>query len=463
MRLLMVLLAGQAMAVMDGSILTVAAPSLRVEMHASGAQLQLVVAAYTLGFAALVVTGARVGDVLGRTRAFLLGLVSFTLASLAAGLAPTPSFLIVVRALQGAAAALMTPQVLSIIQLQFEGAARARAIGAYSMVLAVGVAAGQVVGGLLVSAHLLADAWRPALLVNVPVGVLLLLCSKGIRVRLEGRRAQRLDVPGAATLAVALVALVLPLTVGRDAGWPLWVWPTLAVSAATLAVFVVHERRLSARGGFALFALELFRLPGIAAGVGAVALVMSAYAGLLLSLTVYLQGALRFTPLHAGLTFAIYASGFATASLSWTRARASVAERLPFVGPPIMACAMIGVGLIAAHRWRLAAAAPLLFTAGVGHACAFSPLAHRLAGVVRPEQAGDLSGLIMTASLIGQVLGVAAFTGIYLDAAPHGPGRALALTNGTIGIALLVISAIANRPAPAPRSERGRAHSADSC
>ena len=163
MPLLVILLAGQAMASMDGEILVIAAPSLRADLHASGAQLQLIVGMYTLAFGALVVTGARLGDVLGYRRVFLLGLTAFTLASLAAGLAPTPSVLIGAVGLQGAAAALMTPQVLSIIQQQFAGETRARAIGAYSMVLAAGVATGMVLGGLLVTAHLLAAAWRPAL------------------------------------------------------------------------------------------------------------------------------------------------------------------------------------------------------------------------------------------------------------------------------------------------------------
>ncbi|HEX8743457.1 MAG TPA: MFS transporter [Thermoleophilaceae bacterium] len=132
MRTLLILLTGQAMAVMDASILAVAAPSLRTSLDASGAELQLVVGAYTIAFAALVVTGARVGDAIGRRRAFLAGLGGFTCASLVGGLAPDPATLIVARAVQGAAAALMTPQVLSIIQLQYEGETRARAVGAYS-------------------------------------------------------------------------------------------------------------------------------------------------------------------------------------------------------------------------------------------------------------------------------------------------------------------------------------------
>jgi len=446
MRVLLILLAGQAMAAMDGSILAVAAPSLRADLHATDAQLQLVMAMYIVAFAALVVTGARLGDVIGRGRAFLLGLSGFTLASLAGGLAPTPAALIVARAFQGAAGAVMTPQVLSIIQLQFEGESRARAIGAYSLILAVGVAAGQVLGGLLVGAHLLDDAWRPALLLNAPVGAILLLgARRGLPVTAPGPR-RRLDLAGAAVLSAALLALVLPLTFGRDTGWPAWVWPSFAASALALAGFVALERRIRARGRDPLFDLDVLTLPGVAAGVFAVLLVMGSYAGFLLSLTLHLQDALGFTPLHAGLIFATYAGGFATASLTWTRASTATRDRLPVLGPLVMGAALLAVGLIAARGgWPVALTAPLLFAAGAGHACGFSPLATRLIAAVRPEQAADLSGLIITASLVGSVLGIGALVGVYLGAAPDGSGHALALTTGVLAAALVATAACAFR------------------
>ena len=128
---------------------------------------------YTMALGALVVTGARLGQLVGARRVFVQGLAAFTLASLAGGLAPNAPALVAARTLQGAAAAVMTPQVLSIIQARFDGRQRARAIGAYSMILAAGVAAGQIIGGLIVSTHLLASGWRPALLVNAPVGAAL--------------------------------------------------------------------------------------------------------------------------------------------------------------------------------------------------------------------------------------------------------------------------------------------------
>jgi MFS family permease len=437
MALLVTLLAGQAMASMDAEILVIAAPSLHADLHASSAQLQLIVAIYTLAFGALVVTGARLGDVLGHRRVFLLGLTTFSLASLAGGLAPTASVLIGAVALQGAAAALMTPQVLSIIQLHFAGESRARAIGAYSMVLAAGVATGLVLGGLLVTAHLLVAAWRPALLLNAPLGAVVLLGARRYLPDAAGRAQVRLDPAGAAALAAALLALIVPLTFGRDAGWPIWVWPSLAACAGAFAGFVRLERRIAARAGDPLFDLDILKLPGVAAGIGAVGLVMACYAGFLVSVTLHLQESLGFSPLKAGLIFAAYASGFASASVAWTRAGASVRDRLPIAGPLVMATALLAVGLIArGGHWPVGLMTPLLFVGGAAHACAFSPLAARLTTVVRAEQAADLSGLVLTASLIGQVVGVAVFVGIYLSAAPQGSARAFLLTTVALDVAL---------------------------
>jgi MFS family permease len=456
MVMLLILLGGQLMASMDASILVVATPSLRADLHAAGGEVQLIVASYTLAFASLVVTGARLGDILGRRRAFVLGLWGFVLASLAGGLAPSPALLIVARAVQGAAAALLTPQVLSIIQVQFEGDRRARALGAYSMILAVGVATGQVVGGLLVSANLFGESWRPALLLNAPVGLALLAAARRALPPMEPGRHERLDLPGAGLLALALLALVVPLTFGRDAGWPPWIWPTLAGCGTALGVFVAHERRRRDGGGRPLFDLDVLRLGGVAAGVGAILLVMATYAGILVSLTLYLQGTLHYSALQAGLTFALYASGFAAASLTWTRTRSTVQDRLPLAGPVLMALALLTIGLVTrADGWHAQVSGPLLFAAGAGHACTFSPLSNRLAAAVDPAQAPDLSGLILTASLVGQVLGVASFVGVYLSAAPRGAAPALALTTAALAVASLVTSALARlalrRPDPSAR------------
>ncbi len=443
MRVLPILLTGQAMASMDASILVVAAPSLRADLHASEAQLQLVVVTYTLAFAALVVAGARLGDVFGPRRVFLLGLAGFTMASLAGGLAPTATDVILARSVQGAAGALMTPQVLTIIQREYHGEARARAIGAYSLILAVGVAAGQVAGGLLVSAHLLHGAWRPALLLNAPIGAALLVAARRGLPPMPATGRRTVDGGGAGLLAATMLMLVLPLTLGRQADWPWWSVPCLAVGVVSATFFAVWERRARTVDRDPLFDLELLRVPGVAAAALAVLLIMGAYAGFLLCLTLYLQDGLSFSPVHAGFIFAVYAAGFGAASLTWPRAPECIRRTLPTVGPLAMAVGLVVVGVLAAQGDRPATALPFLLLAGAGHACGFSPLTNRLTAAVSPGAIADLSGLLLTASLIGTVLGTASVPDIYLTAAPSGSGSALARTTLVLGAVLLVTAACA--------------------
>ncbi|HEX8743456.1 MAG TPA: MFS transporter [Thermoleophilaceae bacterium] len=312
------------------------------------------------------------------------------------------------------------------------------------------MAAGQILGGALVSADVLGAAWRPALLLIAPVGVVLLAGAlRGLRDP-GARNPQRLDLAGAALLTGALLALVLPLTLGRDGGWPAWVWPSFAACGAALTAFGVLERRLQERGRAPLFDTRVLSLPGVGAGVAAVLLVMAAYSGFLISVTLHLQSGLGFSPLEAGLVFSCYATGFATASLTWTRVAPARRNRLPVAGPLAMGAAVLAIGLIASGGgWPLAATAPLLLVAGVGHACGYSPLATWLTTAVRRAQVADLSGLVMTGSLVGNVIGIAAFTGVYLSAGSHDSARGLAVTTAVLA-GVLVLTALSAARALAP-------------
>jgi hypothetical protein len=247
---------------------------------------------------------------------------------------------------------------------------------------------------------------------------------------------------------------VLPLTFGRQAHWPVWVWPSLAVFATAAGAFVRLEHKLIERRARPLLDLRLLDLPGVAAGVLAVLLIMACYSGFLITLTLFLQGdAVGFTPLQAGATFAIYASGFATASLTWTRMPAWQRNRLPAVGALLMGAALLGVGLASANdHWAVAVTTPLLFAGGVGHAWGFSPLASRLTSSIGDANAADMSGFILTASVVGQAIGVAGFTGIYLGHASDNSGSALALTTGAVAATAILTAACARtlrRGAPA--------------
>src|SRR5579862_1711659 len=240
---LAVVLIGQFMAVLDASIVNVAAPSIHASLRASGAGLQLVVAGYTITYAVLLVTGARLGDILGHRRMFLAGLVLFTLASLGCGLAGSAGLLIALRFVQGAGAALMIPQVLSLIQRTHTGPARARAMSLYAAVIAGGAVVGQLVGGLLISADLFGSGWRPIFLVNVPVGVLLLVAGTRALPHGRGEPGRTLDLPGLALLSPAVLALVLPLVLGQPEHWPAWGWVLMAASVPLVAAFARIERR----------------------------------------------------------------------------------------------------------------------------------------------------------------------------------------------------------------------------
>src|ERR1700730_13463044 len=243
----------------DASIVNVAIPTIQGSLRASGASLQLVVAGYTVAYAVLLVTGARLGDILGHRRVFLGGLAIFTVSSLGCGLAPTAGSLIALRFVPGVGAATMIPQVLSLIQRTYQGAARTRAMSIYSAVLAGGAVVGQVVGGLLISADLFGSSWRPIFLVNVPIGVLLL--AAGARLLPAGRadRGRGLDLAGLATLSPAGLCFVVALVLGPPGGGA-----TLPAGVSLGAGFALVERRAAAAGRSPIVPGRVMRLPGVA-------------------------------------------------------------------------------------------------------------------------------------------------------------------------------------------------------
>ena len=228
---LAVVLTGQLMAIIDVNIVNVAVPAIHSTLHTTGSGLQLIVAGYTIAYAVLLITGARLGDILGHRRMFLAGIGLFTLASLGCGLAPSAGTLVALRFLQGAGAAAMIPQVLSLIQRTYTTPGpRARAMTLYATIISGGAVLGQVLGGLLVSANLFGSSWRPVFLVNVPVGLAVLACGRLLPAQGQRDRQRSLDLPGLAVLTPAVLAFVLPLVLGQPLGWPAWGWALLVAS-----------------------------------------------------------------------------------------------------------------------------------------------------------------------------------------------------------------------------------------
>jgi MFS family permease len=437
--LLAVLLLGQFMVILDSQIVNVAAPTVRADLRASGAGLQLVIVGYVIAYAVLLIPFARLGGLVGPARAFLIGLAAFTGASLACGLAPSTGWLIAFRFVQGAGGALMIPQVLSLIQRTFQGAERARALGFYSAVIAGGSVVGQVLGGVLVTANLLGTGWRPVFLVNVPVGLALLLLGSRILPTdaQRGGRLAGLDLPGLVVLVGTVLALVVPLVLGREERWPVWGWVLLAAVPPAFAVFVAVERRAAVP----LVAGSVLRAPGMLPAVGAIFTSMATFGGLMFAVALHLQSGLRFSALHAGLSFVPSCAGFALLSLNWRRIPARWHRAMIPSGYLLAGASYLGLGAFAGTAgWPFEVALALV---GVGLGAAFSPLLTRALHHVDPSLSGDASGLLVTVNQLGQVVGVATFGTLYLTLAGRGSAHALVPTTIALGVTLAASAASA--------------------
>jgi EmrB/QacA subfamily drug resistance transporter len=421
---LAVLLIGQAMALLDVSIVNVALGAVGRDLDASGAALQLVVAGYTVVYGMLLITGARLGAMFGVRRMFTIGTALFTLSSLACGLAPTAEVLVGARLVQGAGAAMMMPQVMSVIQVYFTGQARAKALSVYAAVLAVGGAAGLVLGGVLVDADLFGTGWRSVFLVNVPLGVAVLVLLPRVLTaerRLPGRR---LDLRGLALSLPAVLLLMLPLVLGQEQGWPAWAFAGLAAGLVLTGAFVALERRVAARGGDPLLDLRVLRYRGLASGLLTLALGMCAYGGYLFALTIHLQVGLGNSAMATGLTFAPAAVAFGIVSFSWRRLPERSHAWLTPVGLTIAAAGfVVAAGRLGGGREPDAVLLLVLAVAGVGFGLTLSPLLTQALVNVPPASAPDASGVFTTILQLGQVVGVAVFGAVFFAVTGDG-GRA---------------------------------------
>jgi MFS family permease len=454
--MLAVLLAGQFMALLDVTIVNVAMPTVGRTLHGSGAELQLVVAGYTVSYAMLLITGARLGDLRGRRTLFLLGVAVFTLASALCGFAPTIGVLIAARFVQGAGAAATMPQIMSVIQSRFTGRDRARALSAYSAVLASGFVAGQVFGGLLVNANLFGSQWRPVFLVNVPIGLAVLALGPrfiprdGGGARAASGAGRRVDLLGLAFAVPAVFAIVLPLMLGHQEHWPWWVPASIGAGLVLAVAFVAVERRVAARGGDPLLNLRVLTAPGLPSGLAAMILLMAGYGGFLFAVALQLQSGLGESPLRAGLTFAPSALVFGLVGFFWSRLPVRLHHLLTPVGcgVAVVAYVLLGLSLASGGRggWVLQVVLILL---GASLAAGFSPLVTHSLMHVPLTSAADASGLLTTTLQLGQAVGVATFGSLFLTLAAHpvldASGHALAVTMYWVA-GVLALGALASLP-----------------
>lgn len=446
--ILAVLLAAPFLAVLDSFIVLIAAPSIQDQLHASNAGVQLVVAGYVVAYASLLITGGRLGDVHGRRRCLVAGMVLFSLSSLLAAAAPDQAVLVVARLVQGAAAALMYPQSLALIRVHFSGPRLASAMAAFGVALGMAAVSAQLAGGLLVQADVLGLGWRTIFLVNLPIGVAASALALLLVPESRAGGAARIDLGGVALVTVGLFALVSPLIVGRELGWPQWTWPLLAGAVLIGVLFVAHERRLTERGRWPLVPLDLFQVRGFAIGL---VMTLAFYGGQIsffLLLSLYLQHGLRLPPLTTGLVFTPVALGFFAASV-WSpplvrRLRRHVLT-LGALGLAAATSALSVLALDGGQRPVIVAMLPVLFGCGIGFGLVIPTLLGVVLQVVPTSCVGGASGVLVTAQQVAGAVGVALsgvlFFGLLRAAEPPSYPFAYALALG-LNVALFAVTAL---------------------
>ncbi|MEV6014878.1 MULTISPECIES: MFS transporter [unclassified Streptomyces] len=429
---LFTVLLGAALPLIDFFIVNVALPTIGKDLNASEAVLELVVAGYGVAYAVLLVLGGRLGDLFGRRRLFLGGMAAFGLTSLACGLAPTAWTLVAARVAQGAASAAMLPQVLATIQSATSGQRRAKAMGLYGATAGLSMVAGQILGGLLVAADIAGTGWRSVFLVNVPVVVLGLVLARRAVPETRSQRPEPVDAPGTVLLAVALLALLAPLTEGRAAGWPLWTWVSLALFPLAAAAFYLVERRADRHGRTPLVPPSLFELTSLRRGLIMIVPFSIGFSGFMFVIAVALQRGEGLGPVPAGLALAPMAVVFFATSLCGPRLIARFGTRVVTAGGLLQAAGLTLIVLAAWHSWpdlgvvRLLPGAAL---AGAGQALQLPVLIRIILSEVPGERAGVGSGVMATTQQAALAVGVATLGTLFLSLVPaHGMRDALVTT-----------------------------------
>ena len=408
--LLVVLVAG-FMDLLDVTIVNVAAPSILRDLHASYSELEWVITGYTLGFAAVLITGARLGDIFGRKRIFLIGVAGFTAASALCGAAVSPAMLIGARFFEGAMSGLMVPQILAIIHVTFRSDERGKAFGMWGGVLGSASAAGLVAGGLLVRWNLAGLGWRPIFLVNVPVGLLALVVGWVVVRDSCSQTSRRLDVVGMVLAAAGVLMLVYPLDEGRSLGWPAWIFALLAGGALVLVLFVAYEGRRTRHVGSPLVVMSLFRARAFSAGMAVWFIFWVAFGGFFIVWTLYMQVGLAWSPLRAGLTAATFAAGGAVGSGLAVQVLTPRLGRRVLMGGALVCAAGLALYAWVGYQYGPSVTSaqmvvPLL-GAGFGFGLIVAPMIDTILTGVPTSYAGSASGTLSTTQQLGVAFGVA--------------------------------------------------------
>nr|WP_306309905.1 MFS transporter [Streptomyces lasiicapitis] len=398
------------MDLVDVTIVNIAIPSIQRDEGASFSHIQWITAGYALALGAGLITGGRLGDIYGRKKIFLVGITGFTIASALCGFAANPDMLVASRILQGAMAALMVPQVLSIVHATFPAHERGKVFGLFGMVVGLGAVSGPLLGALLTEWNLFGLEWRPIFLINLPVGIAGLILGRKFIEESKAPKALKLDMVGVVLVTAGALMLLYPLTRGRELDWPVWGYVMMAGALVVFGALVAYEKHKAKKDGSPLIELSLFKVKSFAGGI-AVQTVFGVSLGIFfLVWTMYMQIGLGWSALRAGVTgvpFSIAVS--AAAGLSVQVLVPRFGRKVLQAGALTMAAGVLvyiweadryGTGIAS---WQMAL--PLVVM-GLGMGLIVAPLTDAILSEVPREHAGSASGLLNTVQQMGNAFGL---------------------------------------------------------
>lgn len=433
---------------MDSTIMNIALPTIQHTMHASYAALLWMASGYILTFALLLITGGRMGDVFGYKKLFMWGLTGFMLTSLLTGIAWNAEVLVLARLLQGATAALMVPQVLSVVQLLYKPKERVAVNGLLGGLSAIATTLGPIVAGILMAMNIAGLGWRPIFLINLPIGLAALILGAKYLPEGKSERASKIDGRGTVLAMAAIGLLIFPLVQGHQLGWPWWSFAMMAASLPVLGLFAWWQRRLNQRGGSPLVIPALFKHRSFNVGLLLSLLIFSAGSGFALTFTLLLQAGYGFSPLHTVLTGIFITAGIMpTAGALAPKLMPKLGRWTVTLGVAVMALGTTLLGLAVTHAsgslttWQLA---PLLIIFGAGMGLAFTPLLPYALSQVNPQDAGSASGVANALQQIGGALGIAlvgiVFFGSLMSTQDYaqGFGRGTLLEAGLLALCVIL-------------------------
>jgi EmrB/QacA subfamily drug resistance transporter len=452
---LAVVLAADVMDLMDATIVNVAGPSIRADLGGGATTLQWLSAAYTLAFAVLLVTGARLGDIFGRRRLFLIGSAGFTAMSALCAVAASPGMLIVTRTLQGAFGALLIPQGFGMLKEVIPEEEMPKVFATFGPVMGLSAIAAPILAGVLIGADVLGTGWRLVFLINVPIGVFALVAAIRVLPRGASHAGVRLDVTGMFLVGLAAVAIIYPLIQGRTAGWPAWIFAMLAAGFALLGAFVAYERR---RREAPLIEPGLLRNRTYTAGIAVALAFFATFAGLLLIVSLFCQLGEGFSPIHAGLTLTPMTVGMVIAMILSFVLVGKLGRHMIHLGIALVAAGTIALALTVSGAqsvgsWDLA---PGLFVIGLGAGFSFGQLFDFILAGVAMDEVGSASGVLNAIQQLGSALGVAVLGTVFFShfGVGHLPTDGLATTAWVCLIPLAITALLVFRLPMQARQEQ---------